>query len=810
VISGRDGKIRRYTANVTVNITFETNGGNPVSTQVVNSGDTATRPDPSRIGYIFVDWYDDEGNEYDFDTPVFENITLYAGWKPITYTVIYDRNADNAEGKDMDPSNHIYDKDGFLTKNEFTRPGYDFAGWKTLDGEEFTSDEPITVRNLTATDGDIVTLYAIWVTEPYYVIYHANDGTGATEKFPFICDIDQKLINPFFWPDYTLEGWEWREEGVVFPDGAEVRNLAEPGKTVDLYAIRKLNQYNVLFIPNGGEPVPIPNPRTLDHGDLVDPPDPMTRGEYTFGGWYTDNTIFTNRWVLDKDRVTSDITLYARWYSIVTFDANGATSGTAPSPIEVNADTSIKIPNQGNLIRTGNTFGDWNERYDGMGEPHKPGDNFTPTKDTILYAKWTLNRYIVSFIPNGGTPVPIPNPQEVAHGEPVPQPPVTKTGYTFNGWYRDAAFTTIATGTVTGNITLYAKWTPKTYTIVYDKNAADAIGGTPSSTHTYDKEGERLTPNGYTRTGGYTFDGWKDGNGTPYTDNQLVKNLSSEDGAVVILYAQWKEGYTVTFVPNGGTPPPERQYKKDGQKVDRPVITRGDYNCLWYTDEAFTNEWDFATDTVTGNITLYARWFSIVTFDANNGNGGSVSEEVNAGGSIFIPYPSEFNFTPPSPGMYFYRWNDEADDTGTPYRPGPPSSIKPTGDITLYAIWRSYSPIPPGTSIIFINVKEQAPSLNEPIIISHTNNPYEGTLAGVKTGERYPKAVTITVGNPDDYSGIEWEIHGTSNSVSGTSITLNAANTYYNNIGYHYFTVYGVSKTDGKTYSRTITFIVVE
>jgi uncharacterized repeat protein (TIGR02543 family) len=685
VISGRDGKIRRYTANVTVNITFETNGGNPVSTQVVNRGDTATRPDPSRIGYIFVDWYDDEGNEYDFDTPVFENITLYAGWKPITYTVIYDRNADDAEGEDMAPSIHTYDEDGFLTKNEFTRPGYDFAGWaRTPDGAvEFDGDEPITVKNLTSTDGDIVTLYARWGTLPYYIEYHANDGSGNIERSTFTLDVEKELrANTFEHTGYNFEGWaRWPDGAVEFTDRQKVINLTTAGETVKLYAVWEAITYTVQYNKNATDAIGatmLPSIHTYDNKKSLTTPIGYSRLGHTFDCWKDESSGYT---YTDGEEV----------------------------------------------------------------------ENLRSEEGAV--------------------------------------------------------------------VTLFAQWKAITYTIVYDKNASDAIGATMlPSIHTYDNK-KSLTDNRYIRTG-YGFIGWSE---EPiyvigiklYTDGEEVINLRSEEGAVVILYAQWEEGYTVIFVPNGGTPAPEKQYKKDGEKVDRPVITRGAYNCLWYTDEAFSNEWKFATDTVTGNITLYARWFSTVTFDANDGNGGSVSVEVNAEssifiGSIFIPNPSEFNFTPPNPDMYFYRWNNKADDTGTPYSPGPPSSIKPTGDITLYAIWRSYSPIPPGTSIIFINVKEQAPSLNESIIISHTNNPYEGTLAGVTIGERYPKEVTITVGNPDEYTSIEWEIHGTSNRVSGPSITLNAANTYYNNIGYHYFTVYGVSKTDGKTYSRTITFIVVE
>ena len=80
------------------------------------------------------------------------------------------------------------------------------------------------------------------------------------------------------------------------------------------------------------------------------------------------------------------------------------------------------------------------------------------------------------------------------------------------------------------------------YTITYHSNAADAIGTTESSTHTYNKE-NTLTTNGFTRNG-YTFIGWntlKDGNGKVYKDKEIVKNLTDKNNKKIDLYAMWKK-----------------------------------------------------------------------------------------------------------------------------------------------------------------------------------------------------------------------------------------------------------------------------
>jgi len=74
------------TSNVNYAVTFESNGGNAVVTQIIRNGNTATRPeDPIRSGYVFLGWYSNSGLTipYNFSTPVTSNITLYAKWNEV-------------------------------------------------------------------------------------------------------------------------------------------------------------------------------------------------------------------------------------------------------------------------------------------------------------------------------------------------------------------------------------------------------------------------------------------------------------------------------------------------------------------------------------------------------------------------------------------------------------------------------------------------------------------------------------------------------------------------------------------------------
>lgn len=127
----------------------------------------------------------------------------------------------------------------------------------------------------------------------------------------------------------------------------------------------------------------------------------------------------------------------------------------------------------------------------------------------------------------------------------------TRNGYTFAGWNTKADGTGktysdgeklyfVDTGRPDNRPTLYAQWKPLTYTVRYHAN-----GGTGQMTDqemTYGTE-KPLIAKGFTRDG-YEFTGWNtkaDGSGTTYGDKEVVKDLTSENGGTVHLYAQWEK-----------------------------------------------------------------------------------------------------------------------------------------------------------------------------------------------------------------------------------------------------------------------------
>jgi len=94
------------------------------------------------------------------------------------------------------------------------------------------------------------------------------------------------------------------------------------------------------------------------------------------------------------------------------------------------------------------------------------------------------------------------------------------------------------------------------------------------------------------------------------------------------------ETFAVTFNANGGTPQPPTQTVTKGGKVDEPTITKAN-NTLdgWYTESAFTKKWIFATDTVSAEITLHAKWIPDQPKQHDSFHGVEVWSEVGVSDS---------------------------------------------------------------------------------------------------------------------------------------------------------------------------------
>ena len=121
-------------------VTFETNGGTPVTPKTVRDGGTVKEPFSTKEGYDLEGWYSDSGltKRFDFSKRIFQDMTLYAKWveETVYYTVTFETNGGTAVSdqkvedgglavKPMDPSRSGYTFDGWFADSGLTK-AFDF------------------------------------------------------------------------------------------------------------------------------------------------------------------------------------------------------------------------------------------------------------------------------------------------------------------------------------------------------------------------------------------------------------------------------------------------------------------------------------------------------------------------------------------------------------------------------------------------------------------------------------------------------------------------------------------------------------
>ncbi|MGI6721035.1 MAG: InlB B-repeat-containing protein [Anaerovoracaceae bacterium] len=157
---------------ITFKVSFDANDGEgTMDPQSLDYGrETALTTNTfTRKGYTFTGWNtaaDGSGTAYTDGAQVTtkQDMTLYAQWSANTYNVSF--NANGGKGS-MDTQSLEYGRDAELAKNTFKRDGYSFTGWNTAaDGSGTAYTDGATVSDLTAVDGETITMYAQWKVVP--------------------------------------------------------------------------------------------------------------------------------------------------------------------------------------------------------------------------------------------------------------------------------------------------------------------------------------------------------------------------------------------------------------------------------------------------------------------------------------------------------------------------------------------------------------------------------------------------------------------------------------------------------------------
>lgn len=143
---------------------------------------------------------------------------------------------------------------------------------------------------------------------------------------------------------YTFGGWYVDAEYVT-----KYNFEATVTSDVTLYAQWNINKYDVTFVVNGGNDVAAQN---VEHGNKATKPADPVKENYTFGGWYTDETFDTS---FDFDEmITHNVTLYAKWTKniyTVTFEGADVASQTV--------EHGNKVTKPADPTKEGYTFDGW-------------------------------------------------------------------------------------------------------------------------------------------------------------------------------------------------------------------------------------------------------------------------------------------------------------------------------------------------------------------------------------------------------------------------------------------------------------------
>ena len=319
----------------------------------------------------------------------------------------------------------------------------------------------------------------------------------------------------------------------------------------------------------------------------------LSKNGYTHTGWNTaadGSGIHYDKGASFQVKEATQ-TLYAEWTQTVTLNANtsnggSGSNGSATATWNGTALSGISHPSgQTGYTRTGyftdatggtkvldadGTYAD-NDITD-----YITGGKWSRTEATTLYAQWD-NHYTVTF-EQGSPTFQGTGEVEATYGAALPAISVpSKTGYIFGGYYTGENGTGTQyynengvgnTWAEAANTTLHAKWTGISYQVAFDAN--EGSGTMANQAFTYGAAATALTTNTFTRTG-YYFLGWNtnaDGSGTAFYNGKEVENLTSVDGGIVTLYAQWAKTYTLYFVQadcNWNPPYAKAEISYDGQ-----------------------------------------------------------------------------------------------------------------------------------------------------------------------------------------------------------------------------------------------------
>ena len=371
--------------------------------------------------------------------------------------------------------------------------------------------------------------------------------------------------------------------------------------------------YTVSFDAQGGSTV---ESLTVEHGKTIEKPTDPVKASFTFSGWHKEREC-TTPWNFTTDTVTANITLYAKWTPI--------------PPATVTVTFTVKGGNGTLTAKAGNT------------ELTSPA---SVKKDTdVAFTPNPNSGYEVDYLLING---------------------VKKSGTTV---------TVKADKNITAIVKFRTHGAPETQLFTVDYKAEPAAGGSISAKYS---DGTAFSSGGKVETGtslvftaepnsGYDISTWTGAAASPDKKTATLTVTANSSVTVMFIKQHAANQYTVNFDTQGGSPVASVKVEH-GKTVTKPAdpvkasFTFGG----WYKERECTRRWNFATDTVTADITLYAKWQTTSTtsitirFDPYKmrcwkPDGESLGTAIHPGTRVQEGDTLDFNATPPT-GQLVDTW----------------------------------------------------------------------------------------------------------------------------------------------------------
>ena len=650
----------------------------PIMTQILHytlhynaNGGTGTMPDQTemiantdqklnenlftRVGYVFLGWCDNqsfanpdqwkmtnhwEDEDQRFNIYVsqdYDNKTIYAVWKQITYALCFDANGGQQSTAPSNITGIPTGESRVIPNTKPTRNNYKFMGWaisKTDDVSYNPGDSYSAVIDPAKFDpvGQETkkTLYAKWEQITYTVTYKKNGGEGA----------DMPISNGKAGENLNLSANTYTKAGYKFRGWDENQNPSDP----------------------------------------MHPMYPVT------------GTMTMNKTMTETSPTTIEV--YAIWTQIgytVTYHKNegtGTVTGNEPAQMSGYSGVALTLADnsggdKGNLAMTGKYLLGWATRSNAINATYALGGTMTrivteahDSENVDLYAIWGNVPYNVKLNNNGGTGEPITLPAQSDIDVNLPNNTFTRTNYIFIGWSENASidpstFNPADTGNypVSGGVVnrtvdasqvnttynLYAVWLKMTYTLSYDlQGGTDSTGAFGNVTDIGSGDNYTLSSTKPTKAN-YKFVGWATSSTADPTYqpgniyNKCLDATTYDPTAadpVETIYAKWEQlVYKVKYNKNSGTGDdmPEsdgtsgvdltlsaNSYTKDGYKFlgwdESSTATTPTYS----TSAGMTMNKVLSENEQGKSIVVYAIWKQIsytVTYHKNEGTGTVTGNE---------------------------------------------------------------------------------------------------------------------------------------------------------------------------------------